>query len=93
MNLEFSTEICEAIENYEDDTKTELYMLKELYDSTNDETFKENMEEICKQEELCPICFGELEIKTLFEVVGEYMGRPAEQEVTRRVCKHCGNKF
>lgn len=46
-----------------------------------------------KQEELCPVCFGELEIKTFFEVVGEYMGRPAEQEVTRRVCKHCGNKF
>lgn len=93
MNLEFSTEICEAIENYEDDTKTELYMLKELYDSTNDETFKENIEEICKAEELCPICFSNLELETFTEVIGEYMGRPAEQEVTRRVCRHCGNNF
>lgn len=49
MNLEFSTEICQAIENYEDDTRTELYMLRELYDSTHDETFKENIEEICRR--------------------------------------------
>lgn len=93
MNLEFSVEICEAIENYEDDTKTELYMLKELYDSTKDMTFKESMDEICGKEELCPICFSDLEIETFTEVVGEYMGRPAEQEVIRRVCKHCGNNF
>lgn len=93
MNLEFSVEICEAIEEYEDDIKTELYMLKELYDSTKDITFKENMEEICKQEELCPVCFGEIEIRNISEVVGEYMGCPAEQVITVRTCKHCGNNF
>lgn len=95
VEIEFGYEFVEAIKNYTlDDKNLRLCMFKEFSENVTNGNFKtslnEEIDSICRKNELCPRCFGELEISSHMESRGEYFGFPSEETIYSRKCTRCG---
>lgn len=95
VEIEFGYEFVEAIKMYASDDKNLcIFMMKELSDNVTNGNFKtslnEEIDSICRKNELCPSCFGEIEISSHMESRGEYFGFPSEETIYSRKCTRCG---
>jgi hypothetical protein len=91
-NMEnYSYEIIEALEQYyTDDIQTLLYCLKDLYFSANEYKYQLKLEQLCKDEGLCPLCFTELNYSVEYDNSNEYFGFLSKEPVYIKYCRNCG---
>lgn len=95
VEIEFGYEFVEAIKVYTlNDINFRLVMMRELSENVTNDNFKtslnDEIDSICRKNELCPRCFGELEISSHMESRGEYFGFPSEETIYSRKCTRCG---
>lgn len=94
MMIDYSHEIIDYLEiGVEGNTQMLLFILQELYAKTKDPVFNNKIQELCKENELCTVCFAKLAVYPTYEVIGEYMGIPAVETVWNRRCEECGWRY
>lgn len=94
MKIEGAYEIIECLEQaYSDDPLYLLSLLKSLHSGSGVTGFKDRLEEICQDKELCTECFESLKIETIQDRVGEYGGTPAYETIYKRRCTKCGRIY
>ena len=97
--MEYSYEIIEALfEYYNEYNRDELQslakILKELSLSTGCDAFENELNDLCKRHDLCPVCLeGELIDIRVGSQRLEYFGSPVEMNEYEKVCIECGMRF
>ncbi|MBU5331709.1 hypothetical protein KQI61_05830 [Anaerocolumna aminovalerica] len=92
---DYTYEIIESLEEYyKDDIQTLLYCIKYLYLSTENYNCLLKLEEICKNNNLCPKCFSSnIAITTDFDNHIEYCGIQCKEPIYNSICNNCGFKM
>ena len=87
INIEDEQDIIEIINNT-NNIKTRLYMLEDMYEATKNIEYLEEVRRICKNNNLCPSCFSELETKSYSED-RECRGTPCSEKFYVNYCRNC----
>lgn len=86
--LNWSLEIIEAVEEYYDsDVSAQANILNELYMYTSDTTFRDELEQLCKEHKICPYCFNPMTKDVHLERRGD--DPTYDEKVTEYECKIC----
>jgi len=90
INIYYASEIVEAIEKRYKNIDELLPILSDLFESTQESLVRNRVLRICKEYELCPLCFAGLTIDTISEYRGEYGDQRVFEDIYIRSCRNCG---
>ena len=91
MGLYYLSEIIEALEHEYNNNPFELLLIyDDLWGQTGDQRFKDIIDNICLDNNICPVCFTRLYVITKRENRGECRGTPSYEEIHLKHCLNCG---
>ena len=87
----YQSDIKDAIISYFGDNPSDfLPVLRDLYEETNEGYFLYVINQVCADNNLCPVCFEPVEIHSRFEYRGDCRGQPAYENIYDIRCPCCG---
>lgn len=88
---EFIDDIIDALKDvYKNDLNMYLYCLQGLYLESDNNTYKEEIDKVCNENELCHNCFEPLEINSYKGDKYDYGDESFTEDLYERSCPNCG---